>query len=429
MLRIWQPFSCCSMLSTASELHLWALAQKMQQYTHLDLVCSLFPGRVSHPFDILVVLKHLEEPHDQPMQWPSAPESPHLSVHVFRPCRHVRWIRRPRECALHAVFIPHSLLAFPLAAKQSMLVVLESQAQHLSPRVCCLDCNCIPYLAGAYLIDDGNIEVAWWCLSIGTRQLWSRDKYNKKRRCPLEMMDITNPLTLWNMRDEENRSIRYLAKDCHLLLLLFTSVVICECSPGVDTFLSALYDQWMVLKMLIVKKMHTLPSFVIFSFAFFGSHFFLTSLETFIGQIGLDSSNKRWNCLFSCTVLWKRTCIAGLPHRWAFLWLLLVRGPWKEGPYFSQFGIVVSQQCRQIQTSKELNAGLYYHRIKLLTLILFGESGLRLWMAYKKIKKPEKVTIPSLRGRMLLAHGNAASYLGGWLGVKGWDLWTRSELK
>ena len=37
-----------------------------------------------------------------------------------------------------------------------MLVVLESQAQHLSPRVCRLDCNCIPYLAGAYLIDDGN---------------------------------------------------------------------------------------------------------------------------------------------------------------------------------------------------------------------------------------------------------------------------------
>ena len=41
--------------------------------------------------------------------------------------------------------------------------------------------------------------------------------------------------------------------------------------------------------------MLTLPSFVIFSFAFFGSHFvlFLTSLETFIGQIELDSSNKR----------------------------------------------------------------------------------------------------------------------------------------
>ena len=140
----------------------------MQQYTHLDLVCSLFPGRVSHPFDILVVLKHLEEPHDQPMQWPSAPESPHLSVHVFRPCRHVRWIRRPRECALHAVFIPHSLLAFPLAAKQSMLVVLESQAQHLLPGVYCLDCNHIPYLTNAYLIDSGNIHRGR-CPSIGTR--------------------------------------------------------------------------------------------------------------------------------------------------------------------------------------------------------------------------------------------------------------------
>jgi len=34
--------------------------------THSDLVCSLCPGRVSHPFDILVVLKHLEELHDQP---------------------------------------------------------------------------------------------------------------------------------------------------------------------------------------------------------------------------------------------------------------------------------------------------------------------------------------------------------------------------
>ena len=66
MLRIWQPFSCCSTLSTASELHLWALAQNIQQYTHSDLVCSLCPGRVSHPFDILVVLKHLEELHDQP---------------------------------------------------------------------------------------------------------------------------------------------------------------------------------------------------------------------------------------------------------------------------------------------------------------------------------------------------------------------------
>ena len=26
--------------------------------------------------------------------------------------------------------------------------------------VCCLDCNCILYLAGAYLIDDGNVEIA-----------------------------------------------------------------------------------------------------------------------------------------------------------------------------------------------------------------------------------------------------------------------------
>jgi len=85
----------------------------------------------------------------------------------------------------------------------------------------------------------------------------------------------------------------------------------------------------------------------------------------------------------------------------------------KRVPYFSQFGIVVSQRCRQIQTSKELNAGLEYHRVKLLTLILFGEFGLRLWVAYKKIKKPEKVTIPSLRGQMPPAHGHAASYLGG----------------
>ena len=121
MLRIWQPFSCYSTLSTASELRLWALAQKIQQYTHLDLVCSLRLSRVSHPFDILVVLKHLEEPHDQPR----CSDHQHLKIHICRfMCphlrRHVRWIRRPRECALCAVFIPpHSLLAFPLAALQS----------------------------------------------------------------------------------------------------------------------------------------------------------------------------------------------------------------------------------------------------------------------------------------------------------------------
>jgi len=65
---IWQPFSCYSTPSTASELRLWVLTQKIQQYTHLDLVCSLCLGQVSHSFDILVVvlLKHLEEPHDQP---------------------------------------------------------------------------------------------------------------------------------------------------------------------------------------------------------------------------------------------------------------------------------------------------------------------------------------------------------------------------
>jgi len=158
MLRMWQPFSCCSTLSTASELHLWALAQKMQQYTHPDLVCSLCPGRVSHPFDILVVLKHLEEPHDQPR----CSDHQHLKVHICRflcplPHRRVRRIRRPRECALCAFFIPpHSLLAFPLAALQSTLVVLESQAQHVLPGVCCLDCNHILYLTNAYLIDSGN---------------------------------------------------------------------------------------------------------------------------------------------------------------------------------------------------------------------------------------------------------------------------------
>jgi len=103
----------------------------------------------------------------------------HLKVYICRfmcphPRRHVRWIRRPRECAFCAVFIPpHSLLTFPLAALQSTLVVLESQAQHLSPGVCCLDCNRILYLVGAYFIDDGNIEVAWQCSSIGTRQLLS----------------------------------------------------------------------------------------------------------------------------------------------------------------------------------------------------------------------------------------------------------------
>jgi len=121
---------------------------------------SMFPlfGRVSHPFDILIVLKHLKEPRDQPR----CSDHQHLKVHICRfmcphPRRHVRWIRRPRECSLCAVFIPpHSLLAFPLAALQSTLVVLESQAQHLSPRVCCLDCNRILYLAGAYFIDNGH---------------------------------------------------------------------------------------------------------------------------------------------------------------------------------------------------------------------------------------------------------------------------------
>lgn len=41
--------------------------------------------------------------------------------------------------------------------------------------------------------------------------------------------------------------------------------------------------------------MHTFPSFVVFDFAFFGSRFvlFLASLEPFIGQIELDSSDNR----------------------------------------------------------------------------------------------------------------------------------------
>ena len=120
MFRIWQPFLCCSTLSTALELRLWALAQKIRQYTYLDPVCSLCFGQVSHPSDILVVvvLKHLEEPHDQSR----CNGQQHLKVHICRclcphPRRHVRWMRRPRECALCAVFIPpHSLLAFLLAA-------------------------------------------------------------------------------------------------------------------------------------------------------------------------------------------------------------------------------------------------------------------------------------------------------------------------
>ena len=101
---------------------------------------------------------NLEEPHDQPR----CSDHQHLKVHICRfmcpdPRRHVRWIRDPRECALFAVFIPpHPLLAFPLAALQSTLVVLESQAQHVLPGVCCLDCNHILYLTNAYLIDSGN---------------------------------------------------------------------------------------------------------------------------------------------------------------------------------------------------------------------------------------------------------------------------------
>ena len=96
---------------------------KKQQYTHLDLVCSLCLGRVSHPL------------HNQPR----CSDHQHPKVHICwfmcpHPRRHVRRIRRPRECALCAVFIPpHSLLAFPLAALQSTLVVLECQAQHLLP--------------------------------------------------------------------------------------------------------------------------------------------------------------------------------------------------------------------------------------------------------------------------------------------------------
>ena len=90
------------------------------------------------------------------------------------PRRHVRWIRRPRECALFAVFIPpHSLLAFPLVALQSTLVVLESQAQHLSPRVCCLHCNRILYLAGAYF-DDGNIDDARQSVPVNCWVIYSR---------------------------------------------------------------------------------------------------------------------------------------------------------------------------------------------------------------------------------------------------------------
>jgi len=78
------------------------------------------------------------------------------------------------ECAPSSIFIPpHSLLAFPLAALQSTLVVLESRAQHLLSRVCCLDCNRILYLASAYLIDSGNIHRGRRCSSIGTCQLFN----------------------------------------------------------------------------------------------------------------------------------------------------------------------------------------------------------------------------------------------------------------
>ena len=106
--------------ATALELFLWVLAQKIRQYTHLDLVCSLCFGQVSHPSDnlVVVVIKHLEEPHDQPR----CNGRQHLEVHICRylcshPRRRVRWLRRPRECALCAVFTPpHSLLAFLLAA-------------------------------------------------------------------------------------------------------------------------------------------------------------------------------------------------------------------------------------------------------------------------------------------------------------------------
>jgi len=88
----------------------------------------------------------------------------------------VRRIRRPRECATCAVFIPpHSPLTFPLATLQSTLLMSESGAQKFLPTACWLDCNRILDLAGANSTDNGHcVEVAWRCSYwIGTCQLLS----------------------------------------------------------------------------------------------------------------------------------------------------------------------------------------------------------------------------------------------------------------
>ena len=103
---------------------------------------SLCFGQVSHLSDILVVvdLKHLKEPHDQPR----CNDHQHLKVHTcWCLCPHprcrVRRMRCPRECALCIVFIPpYSLLAFPLATLQSAPVVFEfctQLARHCTLRV------------------------------------------------------------------------------------------------------------------------------------------------------------------------------------------------------------------------------------------------------------------------------------------------------
>ena len=130
--------------------------KRIRQYTHL-LVCPLYLGQVSHLLDILivVVLKHPEEPHDQPR----CNDHQHLKVHI----RVVVFVGYavPEECALCAVFIPpHPPLAFLLPTLQSTLLMSESRAHHFLPTACCLDCNHLLYLADAYFIDDGHYEVA-----------------------------------------------------------------------------------------------------------------------------------------------------------------------------------------------------------------------------------------------------------------------------
>jgi len=104
-----------------------------------------------------------------PTQWPSAPESPHLSVHVSTSASSCSLdTPSPRMCTLCSLHTTTFSAGLPIGC-----FAVDAGRVGIPSTAFIAEGLLQPYMAGTYFIDDGNIEVAWRCSSIGTRRLLS----------------------------------------------------------------------------------------------------------------------------------------------------------------------------------------------------------------------------------------------------------------